>query len=112
MKLKHIQIIHLMIIIILLIISSFIFSGCSVIWNDDELAVSFFSGAVAGSMDPNTGEGKWTRVGNYEASGIEIIKDGSDCIIQFDQAKSKTEFDKMKFFFEAGVAAGKKVTLP
>lgn len=87
-------------------------SGCGMICNDDTWAISFFSGAVTGSIDPNSGTGTWTRVGNYEASGIEIIKDGTDYLINFDASKSKTEFDKMKFFFEAGVKAGKGVVAP
>jgi len=91
-----------------LILVSFVLmftSGCTVIWKEDMLAMSFFAGAVVGNMDPNTGAGSWTRVGEYEASGIEIIKDGDDYVIQFDKSESRTEFDKMKFFFEAGFNA-------
>jgi len=94
--------------VIILIIGS----GCSAIWTDDVLAVSLFSGAVTGSMDPNTGDGTWVRVGDYKASRIEIIKEGDDYVINFDQSESRTEYDKMKFFFEAGVKAGKAAVLP
>lgn len=81
-------------------------SGCGMIWDDDKLAVSFFSGAVVGIIDPKTGTGSWTRVGDYKASGIEILKEGDDYLIEFDKSESRTEFDKMKFFLEAGIKIG------
>lgn len=97
----------------LLIVILFVFaSGCGIVWDKDRLAMSFFAGAVAGEINPETGTGTWTRVGEYKASGIEILKEGDDYLIQFDTSESRTEFDKMKFFFEAGVSVGKKVLLP
>lgn len=95
-----------------LIVASFMFSGCGAHWDDDGLTVSCFGGAVAGNIDPETGTGKWVRVGDYKASGIEIIKDNDDYVISFDTSESRTEFDKMKFFFEAGLEAGKRKVLP
>ena len=87
-------------------------SGCTAIWKDDMLAVSLFAGAVAGEIDPETGTGTWIRVGEYKASGIEILKEGDDYIINFDTLESKTEFDKMKFFLEKGIELGKGTLVP
>ena len=97
---------------LLLVLVLMFASGCGMVCDKDKWAISFFAGAVVGEIDPETGKGSWIRVGEYKASGIEILKDGDDYIIQFDTSESRTEFDKMKFFFEAGVAAGKKVVIP
>lgn len=82
------------------------------VWDDDKLAISFFSGAVVGVIDPKTGTGSWTRVGDYKASGIEILKEGDDYLIEFDKSESRTEFDKMKFFLETGIKIGKGARIP
>ena len=97
-----------MLILVLLIFAS----GCGMVCDKEKWAISFFAGAVVGEIDPKTGTGSWIRVGEYKASGIEIIKDDNDYVINFDTSESRTEFDKMKFFFEAGVEAGKKVAVP
>lgn len=81
--------------------------GCSGKWDKDGVAFSCFSGMVSGTVDTETGDGSWTRLGEYKASGIEILKEGDDYIISFDSSESKTEFDKMKFFFEKGIEMGK-----
>lgn len=104
---------YLLLVLLLVLVLMFA-SGCGMVCKNKEgdvWAISFFAGAVAGAIDPNTGEGSWVRVGEYKASGIEIIKDDDDYVISFDTSESRTEFDKMKFFFEAGVAAGKKVAV-
>lgn len=81
-------------------------SGCGMVCDKDKWAISFFSGAVVGEIDPKTGIGSWIRVGEYKASGIEILKEGDDYLVQFDQSESRTEFDKMKFFLETGIKIG------
>lgn len=94
-----------MIKLLVLVLMVFL-SGCSVICKDGTFAASFFAGAVSGYIDPETGTGNWIRVGDYDASGVEILKEGDDYLIQFDKSKSRTEFDKMKFFLETGIKIG------
>ena len=92
--------------LLLVVVASILLSGCAGKWTEEGITITMFTGATHGVIDPESGKGEWTRLGNYEASGIEILKEGDDYIVEIDESKTVTEYDKMKMFFDMGLKAG------